>query len=77
MKPLSQPWRRVSFATALLAAALLMGHHGLSRASLREPNMTPLPARLQPVFEKTKTVCLAGFLSMFRPQLPWCMDLAA
>jgi hypothetical protein len=62
MKLLSQAWRRVTFAAAVLTAALVMAHVGLARASLRQPNMTPLSARLQPLFETTKTVCFGRFL---------------
>jgi hypothetical protein len=62
MKLPSQSWRRVAFAAALLAVAGMMGNYALSRASLRQPDRTPLSARLQPLFENTKTVCFGRFV---------------
>ncbi len=53
-------------APALLAlialAAYAVGWFDRTPESFRKPNMTALSARLQPLFEQTKTVCFGRFL---------------
>jgi hypothetical protein len=53
---------RHSFAIPLFSAALLLGACDHTTESLKRPNMTALSPRLQPLFDKTKTVCFGHFM---------------
>lgn len=46
----------------LVIAGLLLAAYALIQNKWKTPNMTPLSPRLQPIFEKTKTVCFGRFL---------------
>jgi hypothetical protein len=59
----SRSFRRpAAFAIILFAAALGLNACDRTPQSLKRPNMTALSPRLQPLFEKTKTVCFGHFV---------------
>jgi hypothetical protein len=61
MKPHRHSWPHLTFSIALLCAALCLSACNRTYNSLKSPNMTALPPRMQPLFEKTKTVCFGHF----------------
>jgi hypothetical protein len=57
------PSRRPAFLAAIVvSAALCLNACSRTPASLKRPNMTALSPRLQPLFEKTRTVCFGRFV---------------
>ena len=56
------PWRLAALASLLMTAALSLSAGERHLASLKSPNMTALSPRLQPLFEKTRTVCFGRFI---------------
>ncbi|AMP40555.1 T6SS immunity protein Tli4 family protein [Ralstonia solanacearum] len=55
-------WIALTLPALIGISAYAVGWFDRTPASFRKPNMTALPPRLQPLFEKTKTVCFGRFL---------------
>lgn len=57
-----RPYPLAAFFTSVIAGTLSLGACDNFPQSLKRPNMTTLSSRLQPIFEKTKTVCFGQFI---------------
>jgi hypothetical protein len=62
MKQSHRPWQALALSAALSIAALYLSACDRTPESLKRPNMTDLSPRLQPLFEKTRTVCFGRFV---------------